>query len=309
MAKSERARRANQSTGRTVTGPFTRILLLVVIGVTTCIAACRKSDAPANRSGDPEHVGTAVIIIHGVGNQTAGYSKPMQDLLKAQDPALHFVEVLWSDLGSVIRRTQDPALEQEREAAEQELVGEIDAAEQRAIVSRRATPSAPQSEAQIREEYAAARGYVSPIVSYEFLSVAERGRIQQRFRDALAWTAQHADRTYVIAHSLGTVIAFDTLHGWESSAPSGKVAFLSTMGSPLGKRIFAGHRGRPTGRPGSVDAWENFYSPNDLIASPLTGAYLNVEDRRVKTPVLPLAAHRAYWTHADVVGEVLKRMR
>lgn len=287
----------------------TRSLVLVVVTMSAYVVACRNHETSADRDGGPDHVRTAVIIIHGVGNQTAGYSKPMQDLLNAQDPALHFIEVLWSDLGSVLRQAQDPAREQEREAAEQELIGEINAAEQQAIASRRASPSTPQEEAQIREEYAAARGFVSPIVSYEFLSVAERGRIQQRFRDALDWCAQHAEKTYVIAHSLGTVIAFDALQGWEAAAPPGKVAFLSTMGSPLGKRIFAGHRGRPVGRPGSVDAWENFYSPNDLIASPLTAAYSNVEDRSVKTPVLPLAAHSAYWTHADVVSEVLKRMR
>ena len=284
-----------------------RYLLLVALAASASVVACRNNGKPADRNSDPDHVRTAVIIIHGVGNQTAGYSKPIQDLLKAQDSKLHFVEVLWSDLGSVLRQAQDPARVKEREAAEQELIGEIDAAEQQALASRRASAATPQDDAQIREEYAAARGFVSPIVSYEFLSAAERGRIQQRFRDALAWSAQHADRTCVIAHSLGTVIAFDALHGWESAAPSGKVAFLSTMGSPLGKRIFAGHRSRPTGRPASVEAWENFYSPNDLIASALTASYQDVEDRSVKTPALPLAAHSAYWTHADVVSEVLKR--
>ena len=113
----------------------------------------------------------------------------------------------------------------------------------------------------------------------------------------------------VVAHSLGSVIAFDTLHGWESSGQPGNVALLATMGSPLGKQIFALHGGRPTGRPAVVGSWTNFYSPNDVISSALAGPYSNVADRRVKTPVLPLAAHGAYWTHVDVVSEVLSTVR
>ena len=286
-----------------------RWLLLAIVAISACPGCHRGDGPPAIRDGANDHVRNAVIIIHGVGNQTAGYSKPMQDLLKAEIPALHFIEVLWSDLGSVLREAQDPARAKEREAAEQELINEINAAEQKALATGKPSPGTPQQEQQVRDEYAAARGFVGPIVSYEFLSAQERRRIQQRLHDALEWSAQHADKTFVIAHSLGTVIAFDTLHGWESVASPGKVAFMSTMGSPLGKSIFAGHRGRPTGRPGTVDAWVNFYSPHDLISSSLGGAYSNVDDRNVNTPVLPLAAHSAYWTHVDVVSEVLKRVQ
>ena len=109
-----------------------------------------------------------------------------------------------------------------------------------------------------------------------------------------------------MAHSLGSVIAFDTLQGWEGTAPPGNVVLLTTIGSPLGKRIFVGHRGRPTARPSSVATWINFYSPHDVISSALLGSYASVDDRVVTTPVRPLAAHGAYWTHVDVVSEILK---
>jgi hypothetical protein len=282
------------------------LLVLWMALVSVVASACGgNNEPPARRDGAPDRVNNAVIIIHGVGNQTAGYSKPLQDLLKAEIPSLHFIEVLWSDLGSVLRQAEDPARQKEREAAEQQLLNEINAAEQQALDSAKARGATPQQQ-QMRDEYAAARGFVSPIVSYEFLSASERGRIQQRLRGALDWAAQHADHTYVIAHSLGSVIAFDTLQGWEGSAPPGKIALLTTMGSPLGKQIFAAHHGRPTTRPAAVDTWTNFYSPNDIISSALEGPYSNVTDRRVRTSVLPLTAHTAYWTHADVVSEVLK---
>lgn len=283
-----------------------------VLGLITLIAmlsGCGGRTASPRSESSPGRIASSVIIIHGVGNQTAGYSRPLQDLLKAGNPSLHFTEVLWSDLGGLLRRAENAEQTAQRKAAEQELLAEIDAAERKARASRIAAPGAAQDDKAIRDEYAAARGFVSPIVSYEFLSAAERRRIQSRLRDALDWSAQHADKTYVIAHSLGSVIAFDSLHAWEGGTPPGNVVVLLTMGSPLGKRVFAHHGGRPAGRPGTVQTWLNFYSVHDPIASALAGIYGQVEDRGVKTSILPLSAHSAYWTHADVVNELLNRVR
>jgi hypothetical protein len=267
-------------------------------------AACGGSETPPRRDTPPAHVAKAVIVIHGVGNQNVGYSQPFQDGLRATAKDLHFIEVLWSDLGSMLR--QAPALpNSERDTAEKELLAEIDAAEKRAMAER----TAAQDDVQLRNEYAAARGFVGPIVQYEFLSVAERGRIQQRLRDALDWAALNADHTYVVAHSLGSVIAFDVLHSWEAGKPPANVALLSTMGSPLIKRIFLGHRGRPVMRPANVAAWVNFHSRTDPIASPLAGGYGDVTDQDVHTSILPITAHTAYWTHQDVLTSLLARLR
>ena len=267
-------------------------------------AACGGAETPPRRDPPPAHVAKAVIVIHGVGNQSVGYSQPFQDGLRATAKDLHFIEVLWSDLGSMLRQAPAPP-GSERETAEKELLAEIDAAEKRAMAAR----TVAQDEIQLRNEYAAARGFVGPIVQYEFLSLAERGRIRQRVRDALDWAAANADHTYVVAHSLGSVIAFDALHAWEGGTPPGSVALLSTMGSPLVKRIFAGHRGRPLTRPPNVTAWVNFHSAADPIASPLAGAYSDVIDQDVRTSILPLTAHSAYWTHQDVLTSLLARLR
>lgn len=289
-------------------GPGAQRLLFVVGLAMACAVGCRDSkEPPASRDAPASRVATAVIVIHGVGNQAAGYSKPLQDLMKAESPSLHFIEVLWSDLGSLLRQTG--AISKERQAAEQELLDEINAAERRALASRKASPNPPDDETQLREQYAAARGFVGPIVRYEFLSGAERSRIQQRFREALDWSAKNADKTVVIAHSLGSVIAFDSLHAWEGGPPPARIALLSTMGSPLGKSVFVGRRGRPSTRPGNADAWINFHSPTDPIASPLAGSYADVEDRDVRTSILPLTAHSAYWTHTDVLRELLTTLQ
>ena len=267
-------------------------------------AGCKRDNPSPARDAAPTRVAKAVIIIHGVGNQAAGYSQGFQDGLRAGIKDLHFIEVLWSDLGSMLR--QAPAASaKEQEAAEQEMLAEIAAAEQRAMASR----NPAQDEAELRNEYAAARGFVGPIVRYEFLSPAERGRIQQRLRDALDWAGKNADQTYVVAHSLGSVIAFDSLHGWEGGTPPARVALLSTMGSPLTKRVFVGHRGRPVTRPPNAAAWVNFHSSTDPIASALSGAYRDVTDQDVRTSILPLTAHSAYWAHKDVLTELLAKLR
>lgn len=293
----------------TLAGHFGRTVAVLLVAVTALVSCGGSSEPPANRDTPESRVATSVVIIHGVGNQNAGYSRPIQDLLKAQNPSLHFVEVLWSDLGSLLRKAP-AAVDKEQQAAEQELLAEINAAEQRALASRTVLPSGPsQDETQIRNEFAAARGFVGPIVRYEFLSGAERNQIQHRLRDALDWSAKNADKTIVIAHSLGSVIAFDALHGWEGAAAPGKVAVLSTMGSPLAKRVFVQHRGRPSGRPPNAAAWLNFHSPSDPIASALSGPYADVTDDDVKTSILPLTAHSAYWTHEDVIQAMRKHLR
>jgi hypothetical protein len=280
--------------------------LVAIVAVTFMLAACtggcdRTEPPPAGQPAGGR-VPKAVIVIHGVGNQTSGYSQPLQVALTASAGDLHFTEVLWSDLGSLIR--EGPP-DQARQEAEAELLRDFAEAEQRAPAARRVGPERQALET----EQAAARGYVGPVVRYEFLSAGERERIQQRFRAALEWTAQHADRTYVVAHSLGSVIAFDVLHAWEGGSAPGPVGVLCTLGSPLGKSVFAGRRGRPLTKPAVVEAWVNFYSSSDPIASSLAAKYANVLDREVGTSDLPLSAHTAYWTHQDVVADLTTRLR
>lgn len=90
--------------------------------------------------------------------------------------------------------------------------------------------------------------------------------------------------TVVVAHSLGSVVAYALLR--ERAADDGwQVPLLVTVGSPLGVRaIRAGVRSRcsPARCPGNVAAWFNAYDPGDLVALyPLTA------DRFPLDPQLP----------------------
>ncbi|MER9205299.1 alpha/beta hydrolase [Mesorhizobium sp. M0771] len=67
--------------------------------------------------------------------------------------------------------------------------------------------------------------------------------------------------TVVVAHSLGTVVAFNVLrdHG-------GKVPLLVTVGSPLAMRAVANRLPTPKTIPGAVENWFNAYDVHDIVA-------------------------------------------
>ncbi|MFE5893218.1 serine peptidase [Streptomyces sp. NPDC056462] len=84
--------------------------------------------------------------------------------------------------------------------------------------------------------------------------------------------AQHRPRV-VIAHSLGTVVAYEALH----AQPDPPVELLLTLGSPLAlpHAVFDRLTPRPTGslerrgtRPDSVARWVNIADPGDPVAIP-----------------------------------------
>ena len=85
-----------------------------------------------------------------------------------------------------------------------------------------------------------------------------------------AWTA--GERVLLIGHSLGSVIAYDTL--WELSRDepgSGQVELFVTLGSPLGTRMIlkglcgAGRHGRDL-YPTNIIRWQNFSARGELTA-------------------------------------------
>lgn len=96
---------------------------------------------------------------------------------------------------------------------------------------------------------------------------------RQAVRDAVAETiAVHRGRI-VVAHSLGSVIAYETL--WQN--PQLEVDLFCTLGSPLGLpgAIFDRLDPRPVDgrgrRPPGVAAWANLADAGDIVAIPRTG--------------------------------------
>lgn len=94
-----------------------------------------------------------------------------------------------------------------------------------------------------------------------FFDAAKREAIRERLRAQL----DPALGPYVIvAHSQGSVIAYDVLHEARSSGL--EIALLVTLGSPLGLDEVQDHVGSPLRRPRGVAAWANFADAFDPVA-------------------------------------------
>jgi hypothetical protein len=115
----------------------------------------------------------------------------------------------------------------------------------------------------------------------------------------------------IIAHSLGSVIAFDYIFGFRKPHElnhSIKLRSFITMGSPL--PIFTSAMGHPDSDlvlPHNVDRWVNIRSPRDGVARPMQAFFrdIPIEEHLVTTRFLPIPAHTAYWTDivtADIIA-------
>ncbi|MER5886479.1 alpha/beta hydrolase [Streptomyces sp. NPDC001941] len=87
--------------------------------------------------------------------------------------------------------------------------------------------------------------------------------IDQRIRARVLQELHPTEPTIVIAHSLGTVVAFEALH-----EHAGPVPLFVTMGSPIGLRgaVRPQIHPQPLHTPHGVGAWLNFWDRDDLVA-------------------------------------------
>lgn len=93
----------------------------------------------------------------------------------------------------------------------------------------------------------------------------------------------------VVAHSLGTVLAYEML----ARAPKdSNVLALITLGSPLGLKTVRKFVRRPLEKPECVAVWKNAYDPSDVVALyPLDKSTWNIEP--------PIENHSAVVNHSD----------
>lgn len=98
--------------------------------------------------------------------------------------------------------------------------------------------------------------------------------LDRRIRARVADCLDPEGPNIVVAHSLGTVVALETLH--ELAHPTGaaperrpEVPLLITLGSPLGIRTAVQPRVRPhpLTTPACVGRWLNFWDRDDLVAA------------------------------------------
>ena len=113
------------------------------------------------------------------------------------------------------------------------------------------------------------------------------------------------ENAIIIAHSLGSLIAYDYLMGFrkyklKTEIDKKKVTIRSfiTMGSPIPVFISAmGHPDSDIKLPENVNKWVNIISPVDGIARYMKPFFRNItiEEHSVYTGWDPLGAHNGYW--------------
>jgi pimeloyl-ACP methyl ester carboxylesterase len=118
----------------------------------------------------------------------------------------------------------------------------------------------------------------------------------------------------VVAHSLGTVVSFETLH-----EHPGEVSLWVTLGSPLAMRsvVWPKLRPAPPATPPQVRRWLNYWDRDDVVAArpileksflPNTAGVLPDSDRVDSDGVWVHAAVK-YLAKADVAGPIMEALQ
>jgi hypothetical protein len=82
--------------------------------------------------------------------------------------------------------------------------------------------------------------------------------------DQIVAAAIPAEPCVVVAHSLGTIVAYNILS--DRTPDSQPIPMLMTLGSPLGIRAISARLRRPLAMPTGVKAWFNAHDPRDTVA-------------------------------------------
>ncbi|GAB3900575.1 hypothetical protein ACFQ1S_02660 [Kibdelosporangium lantanae] len=120
------------------------------------------------------------------------------------------------------------------------------------------------------------------------------GPQRQAAREEVAKTIQNANASVVLAHSLGSVVAYEALWAW----PDITVDLLVTFGSPLGIRGFVFDRLVPKPvevglRPPGVRRWVNIADKGDVCAVPRWLRRSFEVDEDVEDTIHKFAFHKA----------------
>jgi hypothetical protein len=98
------------------------------------------------------------------------------------------------------------------------------------------------------------------------VGTAIRGQLIEAIREA--WGA--GDRVLLIGHSLGSVIAYDSLWQLSRESGGGRVALFMTLGSPIATRfvrhgLLGATLAAPARYPSNIDRWVNVAARGDLV--------------------------------------------
>jgi hypothetical protein len=139
------------------------------------------------------------------------------------------------------------------------------------------------------------------------------GRVDAKFKE---YQKDGMKECVIVAHSLGSVIAFDYVFGFRKYMldPSVTVKAFITLGSPI--PIFTtsmGHTESDLKLPSNVKQWINILDKDDAIARYCRPFFKNIDIREIEvdTGMNPIRSHGYYWYSkptakkiAEIIGDI-----
>lgn len=203
-----------------------------------------------------------IVWMHGIGRHTRGYSDPWRtqfDRFLGQ-PRDAYPEVIWD----TVFHPAAPAAPEGRQAAVAEAIA-----------------LTPQEELAARE-YVVSRGV--------------RTAVKEACKRLLRPLAGQSVAVSVIAHSWGSVVAYDSLLDLSAELPDLRVANLFTLGSPLWlvRRFLEARSGR---KPANLSNFVNVHARGDVVGSWLKPAFR--VDKDFQVPSVGGDAHGSYFVEGN----------
>jgi hypothetical protein len=225
------------------------------------------------------HSVEAVVYVHGISQHDIGYSDAWYDALRPHlGRRLQKHEVRWSDLVNVapmMATEADTAKLIEEEQLRQQIHAELEA---RKVRNGQVTP--PVTGRNADKQYQAMTFALDDFVRY-MVWESTRNSILSRFDEVVVPMLNGGRTLHVIAHSWGTVVAYEGLRRRDYKRPSGRIANLITLGSalsigPVQANLF---RRVTDGRlPQVVDAFINVDAGGDIVGGPLAPHFKVTEE-------------------------------
>ncbi|MFE2292390.1 hypothetical protein [Streptomyces sp. NPDC059452] len=158
--------------------------------------------------------------------------------------------------------------------------------------------------------------HLSQVGRYLRRREADSGRrtLDARIRDRVLRGTDPDRPLIVVSHSLGTVVAFEALSGYE-----GRVPLLVTLGSPLatGAAVLQRLEPQPPRTPARVERWLNFWDRDDIVVGrprleqwmlPNASGVVPVT-ARVDSDGLWVHTATKYLRHAAVAGPLVEALK
>jgi hypothetical protein len=245
---------------------------------------------------------TNLIFIHGINSQTTGYSD------------IFYKNILRAYMKGLIK---DGIEKESAENKAQELI-------QREILWANVTTDLTNQYLTWQLEISKRHSMwnfipkaIDPLVIQILFYVKDKGdkdtglmtilkAVDEAFKRACL---NNPDNVVIIAHSLGSVIAYDYIFGFRKYKldPAINVEALITLGSPI--PIFTsamGHVDNDIYLPANVKRWVNILDPDDGVARYCRRYFKNIkiEEREVNTGWNPLNSHANYLKNRTVARSI-----